>query len=178
MTLKGFLLVSLISIAFCDTLSFQPIGHPGEFMCHRDWNVIVAKVHSEPENKASTFKIVPGLADPSKGNAISFESVDHEGYFLHQRKDSLIHLGARYPQYGPPRTLEQQKQFEKEATFLVEAGNLTEGDTEVCSFRSFFTPDHFIRVRNHKLFVETGNDYLFHKDSTFRALAPNWVPHN
>lgn len=127
----------------------QAYGYPERFIRHRRFMGELTRLYSSREKQSATFRIIPGLADD---HLISFEAVDHPGYFLCVQ-DFRIKL-IKPADEGTRR----------DATFKKVRGLAKKSCT---SFESSSHPEYFIRQRDFHIVLEKGGDDQFRTDATF-----------
>ena len=135
----------------------QSFNYPDHFVSHHDnlGNITITNNRSVLTRGDANFRLVPGLADPSK---VSFESVKRPGLYLR-------HQGWRVKLHKFDGT----QLFREDATFKRVPG-LADASWE--SFESQNYPGKFLRHRNFHLWVEGGEGELFRKDATFLPVLP------
>jgi len=135
-------------------VSLRSFNYPNRYV--REWALLgeLAEIKNPRDRRDSSFRMVPGLADPS---AVSFESVSYPGRFL-RHQNFRVKVA---PNDG-------SELFQKDATFRPVPGLAA---PEQASFQSYNYPDRFLRHRDSHLWVEAGRDPLFAQDSTF-AITP------
>lgn len=133
----------------------QAYSHPEFFVRHRRYLGELTRLYSSIERQSATFRIVPGLADPT---LVSFEAVRHPGFYL-RAQDGRIKI----------MPLTNDDTFRAQATFWMVPGL---ADRTGCSFESFDTPGAFIRQRDFHLYLEQGTEATFAADATFRLVRP------
>ena len=138
--------------------SFQSFNYPNEYIRHRNSLGEKTPVTSELDRKDATFRMVPGLADPT---CVSLEARNYPGYFL-RHQDSRVKL---QPSDG-------NQLFKADATFCVRPGL---ADPNVISFESKNYPGRYLRHRGGQLWVEAGTDALFRADASWRIDSPLWT---
>ncbi len=135
----------------------QSFNYPDHFVSYHDHlgNITITNNRSAITIGDANFRLVPGLADPSK---VSFESVKKPGLYLR-------HQGWRVKLHKFDGT----RLFREDATFKRVPG-LADASWE--SFESQNYPGKFLRHRNFHLWVEGGEGELFRKDATFLPVRP------
>ncbi len=151
-----------------DRASFESIDHIHRFMRYRKvgdrYKVYTLRIMSNDQRKKSTFRIVNGLAASSKEGAISFESIDEPDYFVRQTEDGRIVLDKRG----------DSLEFAESATFWLRSANALPGNDRFCSFQSFSDKNMFIREKDFKLEMGSGDTIRFKRESTFKVDRGNW----
>ncbi len=145
-----------------DLFSFMALNYPNYYIRHRNFVGEISQLESNLDRKDATFRIVPGLAREGE-DYISFESVNYPGYYLWARKDSQIGLV----------NLEQEgEEFRKKATFKRVRG--LANPNGLFSFKSLKHPNHYIRHRNFKLYLERVRGNQAKQDATFYWVGGQW----
>ena len=122
----------------------------------------IAVIDDEEGMGESTWKIVPGLADPKW---ISFESVNYPGYYLRHR-GFQIWLDR----------LDGSDIYKKDATFRKIPGL---ENNECISFESYNYPGHYIRHSGYELFIQTSDGTeIFRNDATFLLKDSGTIEEN
>ncbi|WP_419212335.1 AbfB domain-containing protein [Maribacter sp. X9] len=141
--------------------SFQSFNFPEKFITHDGLGNIVKIITQNnddlaAEKEKSSFKIVPGLADPT---GVSFESVDMPGHYL-------SHYGfvLQLKEYA------QSAEFKNNSTFYQRPGL---ADNTMVSYESKNYPNYYIRHQAYELGVrQFQNNDTFKGDATFKPTAP------
>jgi S-layer protein (TIGR01567 family) len=177
MTLKG--IASRISIAlFVVIIIFLPIlpieaqrdtgcyllesyNHPGYYIRHLNFLADLATISTTFDKQASTFVVIPSLADISEGY-VSFDSLNYPGHYL-KNQDFRLELDCLMP----------DQQFREDASFEIVQGLADESEV---SFESYNHPGYYIRNRDFHLYLEQNDrSQLFKEDATFRMKDPAGV---
>ena len=137
-------------------VSLRSYNYPDYVIRHRNSEAFIdPNDNSELFRLDSSFRVRPGLADPS---AVSFESVNYPGYYLRHSNWRLI----LSPNDGSDL-------FRKDATFFARPG-LRDGTG--FSFESFNYPGYFLRHSNYEIWLAAPNgSTLFKEDATFLPIA-------
>ncbi|UCR86207.1 AbfB domain-containing protein [Pseudomonas chlororaphis] len=142
-------------------ISFQSFNFTELFIRHANFVGELTSVVSDLDKNDASFKIERGLGDTK---LVSFRSLNFNSYYLrHQNFEIKLHenVGERFGGHEP------DNQFLADATFIWRPGN---ADSTASSFESLNFPGRYIRHRNLHLYLESGDDDLFRKDSTFRIV--------
>ena len=140
-------------------LSLPAVNFPSHYIDHGTTSATLTHYQEIPDRRTATFKLVGGRGDPS---GVSFESIDLPGWFLRHQGFQL--------KLSP---WEDTMLFRWDSTFHIVSGL---ADTTQVSFRSINYPENFIRHRDYHVYVESGADDLFRKDSTFTLGAALSTP--
>ncbi len=138
-------------------ISLQSYNYPNFYIRHQYFFGELTVISSTLDKQDATFKIVPGLADPSY---VSFESLNYPNYYL-RHQNFRIKLHRETP----------DQLFKEDASFKIVPGL---ADSYTVSFESYNYPGFYIRHRNFHLYLERGNTDLFRKDATFSIVGPKY----
>ncbi len=151
----GLLVLFVLDAAVClANVSLQSFSFPTHFVRHRGGVVDITEIYSPQDRADASFRIVPGLADPSK---LSFESVSFPGHFLrHQNFRLMLH------------PFEESPLFRADATFRQVPGF---ADPSWVTFESHNFPGRFLRHRNYNIWLDAPGPGPFPQDATFRIVG-------
>ena len=136
------------------TIAIRSINYPNCFIRHHQKIFRISEVHTQQEMDDSTFRMVPGLADPYM---VSFESVNFPGYYMRHTSDGRVEL----------QSYRESFQFKSDATFRRVPGLVNPGMT---SFAAHNRSDMFLRHDKFLLRVEKPHGPEFPADATFQIM--------
>ena len=137
--------------------SFRSANYPARYLRHRNFLGELTEVSSEGDRRDATFRVVPGLADPS---AVSLAATNLSNHYLR-------HQGFRLKL----QPFSGDDLYKADATFRTVAGL---SDSTKTSFQSVNHPKHYLRHRGFSLYLDTGSDSLFRSDATFQRTSSLW----
>ncbi|MGD8239591.1 MAG: AbfB domain-containing protein, partial [Armatimonadota bacterium] len=136
--------------------SIESFSQRNQYVRHRNYAGQLTAIATELDKQDATFLVVPGIANDEH---ISFESVNHPGYYL-------VDVGSRLVLQVP-----DSETFERLATFKRVPGL---ADSSWVSFESYVYPGRYIRHYDSQLVVHAGQDDAFRRDATFMLTGPWW----
>jgi hypothetical protein len=137
--------------------NFEAINPRGFFIRHRNSLGELTRVNEGP---VKDFAFFLEIRDPFRNDVVSFSSTNFLGKYL-RHSNSRIRLDDIPPSTGNHATLFL---FLLDSTFFMVRGL---ADPNGVSFRSFNSPDRFLRHRDSHLFVEPRDAPNLASDVTF-----------
>jgi len=143
--------------------SLRSYNYPDRYVRHSFFRAGISAVETEMDQKDSTFRRCPGLADATRYDLVSFESWNYPGYFLVEENGTVFLR----------RRVTCSPSFDRRATFRRVPGL---ADGSAVSFESYSNPGCYLRHFNFLLYVQRPTGGLFDEDATFIFSAPRFSP--
>jgi hypothetical protein len=143
------------------SVSLQSYNQKEYFIGGLQGEMSLLKPDSEEEKELTTFKMVPGLANPEFVSIQS--SLNPKAYLRHQ--NWILKLNERT----------DDGLFDADATFKKVRGLADPNDLSLASFEATNYPGNFIHNKDNKLTVaQLETSEIYKKSATFKITSPNW----
>ncbi len=144
---------------------FMANNYYGYYFQHLDGTGVIAKIDTDKDEECAIFNIVPALSKNGPGY-VSLESYNYPGYYF-RHENFQIKLD-RF-ESSPDKEL-----FKEDASFRITQPLWQEGNYwKALSLESYNYPNHYIRHKNFRLYLESEDSELFRKDATFELSLPS-----